>query len=807
MILNLDRVGIAHRNLWDAIAGVGASHTAEQQYERGECLPGTREEVLRRVMEEWIRAGGQGCPTSWLTGTAGVGKTAIAMTLAKACEREGLLVSSFFFFRSDSKRNTPNALVLSIAHGLVSAIPLVGHFIEERITRDPQILEAKLEDQFHELVVNPIVARDQRRERQWHWLLHALCLLFSSFMLLDNTWAFLSMIALFAPPQVLTAPNIIIIDGLDECTDESTQLRILSTIRSATHENPHFPLRFLICSRPEIWIRQAFDAHTPDQLFKIELHKSFRSSEDVKKYYRHNFHEIITNSQYSHIRFPNPWPSEEDLEALVDHSSSQFVHAATVVKYIKDKFEHPIEQLRIIIKNLPPRRLGTSPYQQLDALYDFILSANPDQEGVLRILAAFLVLADLPPSLSNSVQSPAFIELVLGLPTGQVPLTLRAMHSILDIRGSEKGLRVHHTSFTDYLVDQARSGCFHIDKKTQKYDIARQWLQNLCTSKVRTYSPNQLYGNETKPFFGEWKQFCMLFSEPTRDLLEDLWNIDLASAYVGAETGYKWVSWKGHFHDLVSWVKKYHVLDVNKSQDKKWVRDHPKAGTDDQCEAKAHSRMMDKERCGVDLVEGLVHRLQNRPKHFHLEWPSGSSPQNNVVRWVVYRATGCLHTIRLDRKEPSDTDDVRLTDCRCDLSGGNESQDSGHLAYQEACLQYAKAHISLFEEFAQSNEAGLGNLFLTMVESLLLAHCRLDMDLLLLCRTFFGIAKGCLKMDLYPYDESGRQNILAWIETFPDKFAEEGEALKVQFLGLPWEQWKQNSRRPPGRHMPTPVKN
>ncbi|KAK1234728.1 hypothetical protein PQX77_002065 [Marasmius sp. AFHP31] len=477
----------AHKNLWEAIAGVGASHTAEQQYERGECLPGTREVVLRRMIEEWIRAGGKGCPISWLTGTAGVGKTAIAMTLAKACEREGLLVASFFFFRSDPRRNTSTALVLSMAHGLVSTIPLMRHFIEQRITRDPKILEAQLEDQFHELVVNSIVARAQRRERQWHWLLRALCLLFSSFMLLDNAWAFLSMIALFAPPQVLTTPNIIIIDGLDECTDESAQLRILSTIQSATHENPYFPLRFLICSRPEIWIRQAFDAHPPGQLFKIELDESFMPSKDIEQYYRHHFSEVSKDPQYSQVRFPTPWPSEEDLETLVDLSSSQFVYAATVVKYIRDKYEHPNEQLHIIINNLPPRRPGTSPYQQLDALYEFILSTNPDQDGVFRILAVLFVFTTFPRDLRRLEPSPAVIELMIGLPAGQVTLTLRAMHSILEIRGSEDRLRVHHTSFTDYLADQARSGRFHIDTQTQKYVIARQWLQNLCTSKVQTY--------------------------------------------------------------------------------------------------------------------------------------------------------------------------------------------------------------------------------------------------------------------------------------------------------------------------------
>ncbi|KAK1220260.1 hypothetical protein PQX77_016996 [Marasmius sp. AFHP31] len=482
-----------HRHLWDAVAEVGASHTDEQQYQRGECLPGTRERVLRSLSEEWIMGGKQGCPISWLTGTAGVGKTAIAMTLAKACEREGLLVSSFFFFRSDPKRNTANALVLTIAHGLVSTIPSMRHFIEQRISKDPSILGAKLEDQFRELVINPAVAQSRRQERQWRWywniLLRALCLLFSSVMLLDVTWAFLSMLPFFARPQVPKTPDIVIIDGLDECIDESTQLRIITAIRFATQENPNFPLRFLICSRPESWIRQAFNKLPPDQLFKVELDESHTPSKDIEQYYRYHFQEISTDSHYSQVPFPTPWPSEEDLETLVDLSSSQFVFAATVVKCIKDKYKDPIEQFHIIINHLATCQPGALPYQQLDALYDFILSANPDQEGVLQILAAFLVLTDFLSETSRSdlEPCPAVIELVLGLPAGQVPLTLRAMHSILEIHGSKDRLRVYHTSFTDYLAEQARSGHFHIDTETQKFVMAQQWLQNLCTSKMQTY--------------------------------------------------------------------------------------------------------------------------------------------------------------------------------------------------------------------------------------------------------------------------------------------------------------------------------
>ncbi|KAL0059090.1 hypothetical protein AAF712_014191, partial [Marasmius tenuissimus] len=110
--------------LSDKIAGVGASHKAEHQFSRGECLEGTRETGLA-VIHDWASAKGpEALPICWLSGPAGVGKSAIALTIAKDLENLGLLASSFFFFRSDAKRNNPSALVLTIAHEFATTTPL-----------------------------------------------------------------------------------------------------------------------------------------------------------------------------------------------------------------------------------------------------------------------------------------------------------------------------------------------------------------------------------------------------------------------------------------------------------------------------------------------------------------------------------------------------------------------------------------------------------------------------------------------------------------------------------------------------------
>ncbi|KAF9258198.1 hypothetical protein L218DRAFT_837178, partial [Marasmius fiardii PR-910] len=137
--------------LWDKISGVGASHNSNLQVSRGSCMPGTHEAVLKCI-EDWEHSESQRFPVCWLSGAGGVGKSAIALTIAKEWEKSGL-AASFFFFRSDPKRNNPDSLILSIAHSLVVARPYLQDSVYQRINDDPCILEARLEQQYQELVL------------------------------------------------------------------------------------------------------------------------------------------------------------------------------------------------------------------------------------------------------------------------------------------------------------------------------------------------------------------------------------------------------------------------------------------------------------------------------------------------------------------------------------------------------------------------------------------------------------------------------------------------------------------------------
>ncbi|KAJ8091632.1 hypothetical protein PM082_020866 [Marasmius tenuissimus] len=202
----------------------------------------------------------------------------------------------------------------------------------------------------------------------------------------------------------------------------------------------------------------------------------------------------------------------------------------------------------------------TAPNFELDSLYHLILSSSSEPDkNLIQILSAILIL----PS-GHLSPSPKCIELVLGLPMERVDASLRAMNSLLFVRGREDEIRFLHTSFTDYLLDRTRSGKFYIDLSAQKHGIARSWLQSLA-GKIGTYSSDELDDDTIKGFLTEWIAFCIPLPRPTKDLLDELRNVDLTAVF-SCKYGYRAQDaaereavardWQELFGGLASWVAK-----------------------------------------------------------------------------------------------------------------------------------------------------------------------------------------------------------------------------------------------------------
>ncbi|KAJ3791997.1 hypothetical protein GGU11DRAFT_595812 [Lentinula aff. detonsa] len=416
-------------------AVAGASHNAEQRYPLPNCHPGTRTQILE-ILKEWITNDHKSTSIYWLYGAAGVGKSAVAQTIAETFEKhtvngipETRLAASFFFSRTDPSRNNLSSFFTTIANQLATSPvlePHLGKYIDLAIRRNPNILRETLERQFQELIVKPCAK---------------------------------------LPPD--TRARLIIIDGLDECLEIASQERLLSIIlQSKTSTDPPFPFDFLICSRPEPRIRNAF--RHPDFLPIQECNdlggESFESGKDIAVYLRDGFSRIRQGHGQTMAHVGPDWPGNGIIQQLVQRACGQFIYAATVLKYIEYYRGLPTRRLKIILK-ITVADGFESPYPDLDLLYMQILSGveRKDKEIFLDVMAHLLKPGAIEGPLYKKTD--AFcIEGLFSLPKGKVQVLFFALHSVLDIpKNDHENITIPHASFVEFLTDKERSGEYYVD--------------------------------------------------------------------------------------------------------------------------------------------------------------------------------------------------------------------------------------------------------------------------------------------------------------------------------------------------------
>ncbi|KAF7371527.1 AAA-16 domain-containing protein [Mycena venus] len=275
----------------------------------------------------------------WLHGPAGAGKSAIMQTLCQKLQAAGQLGGAFFFKRGHATRGNSKVLFATLAYQLAEhnhdLKPLISQVVED----SPSLVARHMEVQLLKLIVEPCQS-------------------------LTNS-----------------SPLILLIDGLDECETQKSQAEILQLIGNTVRNHPK-AFRFLIASRTEAHIREAFDDSSFDEtLDSVNVCQSF---EDVKKYFNDQFARI--SHEHGHIMtdVPTPWPSPDVVDSLVHKSSGYFVYASTVIKFIDDKKFRPMEQLALVLGITSTD--SEAPFEALDQL----VSLFAERAGILSKLTDFL---------------------------------------------------------------------------------------------------------------------------------------------------------------------------------------------------------------------------------------------------------------------------------------------------------------------------------------------------------------------------------------------------------------------------------
>ena len=429
---------------------MGAAYDSQERYPPPRCLPGTRKEVLERI-DAWVSTGAEGGGILWLHGPAGTGKSAIAQTVAEKCAGRSELAASFFFTRTAAGRNAIKHLFPTVAAQVALSAPEKRDRLEEILKNDPYIA--------------------------------------------DRAWGCVDLMLSLFPDHsapVHSSPSVVIIDGLDECRGNDDQCRILKQVSFMIRKH-HLPLRFLVVSRSESHLCEAFEEPALSNITNVvSLYGDFGAREDVSLYLRNEFARIYKSKRHRDVmQFVDPpWPSNDVIELVSRKSEGYFIYASTVIRFVDEEYFSPTARLEQVIAafNSSVVPSESTPFAELDQLYIQILSSYPTSQLLtLKNILGYVVV----PSNHMGIETDE-IEAFLGLRRGQVNLTLRGLRSVVSCEGYNRFVLIH-ASFGDFLLDKARSKDLCIDAE-EWFDTAFRNGFSLGCDLVRFMTPGTSKG-------------------------------------------------------------------------------------------------------------------------------------------------------------------------------------------------------------------------------------------------------------------------------------------------------------------------
>ena len=399
--------------------------------DRRGCLKGTRESVLSEI-ESWTNDFDKS-PVFWLNGLAGTGKSTIAQTVSERVFADGLLGASFFCSRDFQDRSDLRSIFPTLAFQLAHKYRKFRSVLVPLLQSDPDVVHESLYRQMEKLMVEPLRSAD--------------------------------------------VSTVIVIDALDECTDDEPQSAMLSVMGRLVEEIPK--VKFFITGRPEPRVRSGFRLELLRPLTDVFVLHDVQPSlinNDIRLFLKHELSELARRRRLG------GWPADEHVDLLCRRAAGLFVYAVATVKFLDSKIHSPRQRLDIIISlpgcTVPEGKTRFNPKTTLDSLYSSILQmafSEDDPEVYSKVRstlgAVILLVNPLPPS--------GITELI-GLDPEEVILFLTLVQSLLTLdEDSDQPVKPFHKSFPDFITDPSRcfDERFHINPGDLHLELARSCLR------------------------------------------------------------------------------------------------------------------------------------------------------------------------------------------------------------------------------------------------------------------------------------------------------------------------------------------
>jgi NACHT domain len=396
------------------------------------CDPDTRIDVLERIFHWGAEPGSHSI--YFLHGPMGSGKSAIAQSVAGHFAKSGRLAATFFFNRQEKERSSMKSVIPTIAYQLAITHPAVNDHICAILKHDPIVLDQDFEVQIQKLIVEPL--------------------------------------RLLPPSE---SPSFIIFDALDECEDYGEIATLVTHLCGPMSELPS-TLRFFITARHDPTVRKVIeDTGLNPPHARCDL-SQFPADDDIRLYLERNLQRV--RDMRPAIQFASPWPSNDQLAALVQKSSGLFIYAFTAVHFVSQRDKIPSEQLDKILD-----AQDGVPLSALDQLYSQVLSSSHSDIDELRLVLGTIVFIRFPLRLRE-------LGYLLEMQISRLQLVLEGLHSILSIPEDYEAGPVTpvHLSLQEFLVSRDRAGRFFINPSLKHTDLAKCCLTRIRTLPEYTFS-------------------------------------------------------------------------------------------------------------------------------------------------------------------------------------------------------------------------------------------------------------------------------------------------------------------------------
>ncbi|ESK87631.1 nacht wd40 domain-containing protein [Moniliophthora roreri MCA 2997] len=401
---------------------------------KSHCLSGTRRESVKNIMD-WIFRGDERESVLWISGIAGVGKSSLIGTLHNTLADLGFSSRLAAFIRFDrSDYNDARYFISSLAYLLANFDEKFAGPIADAISGNPQIVQSTdLSAQMQRLLLDPLRRLGKEIDREGR--------------------------------------VVVLVDGIDECTrSDRTETDFRGQLLELFAKNKFALLPFLrivIASRPEQDVKDHF-RRSHIRHFVIETSSS-ETVKDIAYFFKKKLQALTPFNGLNEER------KDKALDLLPSRAGGLFIWASTAVSFIGDNVE---ERLEVFTTMEPPK----SALLALISLYETALNSLAHdvhgggdlKENILLVLGLIMASRQIEQVPSRPLTIQILHDLVQNsgslFKKVDVKLMVSKLGSLL-YEGEDKGLRIIHKSFEDFLTMDP-SQLWYVDRVQYKKYMA-----------------------------------------------------------------------------------------------------------------------------------------------------------------------------------------------------------------------------------------------------------------------------------------------------------------------------------------------